>query len=180
VGYTFLKAFSIINNSIVVTGYGVIVYYNDKPVGIEFDRDGLQKDTIALTALPAAVQSYMILNYSTDTLVKAYKNRNISYIVLSKSNGLYATVFDANGNFIKRVQLPSGLGNFQGIDQNSVPAAVLSYLDTAYPNYVFKKAFVLLNNGVAKGYVVFLDANNTRYAVEFDSTGNFMSAETVC
>jgi Putative beta-lactamase-inhibitor-like, PepSY-like len=209
-GYTFLKAFSIVNSSGTITGYAVIVYFNNKPVGIEFDsngnfvkvleqrekgdldgrgwhhggrfedRDGLQKDSIALTALPTAVQSYMSSNFSTDTLLKAYKNRDSGYVVLSKNSGLFATVFDANGNFIKRVQLPSGLGNVQGITQSSLPATALSYLDSTYPNYVFKKAFVLLDNGVPKGYVAFIDANNTKYAVEFDASGNFVNAKTVC
>ena len=209
-GYTFLKAFSITNSSGTITGYAVIVYYNNKPVGIEFDssgnfikvleqrdksdldgdgwhhgghfedRDRLQKDTIALTALPAVVLSYLTSNYSADTLVKAYKNRDSGYVVLSKNNGLFATVFDANGNFIKRVQLPTGHGNLQGIDQNSLPATSLSYLNTAYPNYVFKKAFVITDNGVTKGYVAFIDANGTKYAVEFDSAGNFVNARTVC
>jgi hypothetical protein len=30
-----------------------------------------------------------------------------------------------------------------------------------------------------KGYVVFIDANNTKYAVEFDAAGNFLRAKTI-
>jgi hypothetical protein len=54
-----------------------------------------------------------------------------------------------------------------------------SYLTTAYPNYVFKKAFSISQSGTIKGYVVFIDANNTKYAVEFDASDNFIKAKTV-
>ncbi|MBD0279621.1 MAG: hypothetical protein ICV81_16905, partial [Flavisolibacter sp.] len=39
-GYAFHKAFTINNSTESVTGYVVIIYYNDKPVGLEFDSNG--------------------------------------------------------------------------------------------------------------------------------------------
>ncbi len=39
-GYTFNKAFAIISKAGTTTAYVVIVYYNDNPVGIEFDSSG--------------------------------------------------------------------------------------------------------------------------------------------
>src|SRR5215213_2266340 len=39
-GATFAKAFAIKNSSAAVTGYVAVIYYNDKPVGLEFDSAG--------------------------------------------------------------------------------------------------------------------------------------------
>ena len=210
-GYTFFKAFAIKNSLSTVIGYVAIIYYNDKPVALLFDaagnfvrvleqrekgdldgpgwhhggrfegRDGLQKDTIALSVLPSAITTYISANYSTDTLIKAFKGKDSSYVVLSKNNGLFATVFDYNGNFVKRVQLPAPPAPYtlQSIEQSALPSTVLDYLNTTYPNYVFKKAFSISQSGTLKGYVIFIDANNTKYAVEFDASGNFVKAKTI-
>jgi len=40
-GYTFQKAFSIINSSGVVTGYVVIINYNGSAAGLKFDAEGI-------------------------------------------------------------------------------------------------------------------------------------------
>jgi hypothetical protein len=32
---------------------------------------------------------------------------------------------------------------------------------------------------MVKGFVVVIDANNTKYAVEFDAAGNFVKAKTI-
>lgn len=208
-GASFAKAFALKNSSAVVTGYVVVIYYDNKPVGLQFDstgafvkvleqrekgdlegaghhhggrfedRDGQQRDTIALTALPAAVTTYFAANYATDTLVKAFRNRDNGILVLSKNNGLFATVFTADGVFVKRETLPAKPGQIQGIELAALPSVAANYLSQTYPNYVFKKAFSVSQAGVVKGFVVFIDANNTRYAVEFDASGSFVKAKTI-
>jgi hypothetical protein len=208
-GNTFHKAFAIKSSDLTTTGYVVIVYYNDKPVGLQFDvdgnfvkvleqrekgdfhgrgwhrggrfdgREGKHRDTVALSVLPSAVTSYMTANYAGDTLVKAFKNRDSSLVVVSKNNGLYATIFDVNNVFQSRGQLPAKGGKHQDVAQSALPAAVLTYLETTYPNYVFNKAFSITVGGTLKGYVVLLDANNTRYAVAFDASGNFLQVKTI-
>jgi hypothetical protein len=208
--YTFNKAFAINNSSGTTTAYVAIIYYNDKPVAVLFDssgnfikvleqreksdlddhgwheggrfcdRDGLQKDTVAISALPSSILNYISVNYPQDTLVKAFKNNyDSSYVVISKNNGLFATIFDSNENFIKRVTLPAPAGSCVNIAQSALPANVLSYLDTTYPNYVFDKAFAAYKDSVLQGYVVILNANNTKYAVRFDVSGNFVLAKTI-
>ncbi len=209
-GYTFNRAFAITNNAGITTAYVVIFYFNDKPVAVLFDssgnfikvleqrekgdidgpgwhdggrfcdRDGLQRDTIAITALPPAITTYMNSNYPQDTLVKVFRNNHdSSIVVISRNNGLFATVFNSNGNFVKRVTLPAPPGNCIGIAQSALPAGALSYLDTTYSNYVFDKAFAVYRNNVLQGYVVIINANNTKYAVRFDASGNFVSAKTI-
>jgi Protein of unknown function (DUF2874). len=39
-GYTFIKAFTVIDNSGTVKGYVVVIQYNGKPVGVKFDASG--------------------------------------------------------------------------------------------------------------------------------------------
>ena len=208
-GYTFGRAFSIVDNSGTTTGYVVVIYYNGNPVGIQFDasgafvkvleqrekgdldgkgwhrggrferRGGYGIDTIAIASLPSLISAYLSTNYPGDTLVKAFVNRDTSYLVLSRNNGLFATVFNASGNFVKRVQLPSREGNCTSVDQRALPATTLAYLDQSYPNYVFEKAFAIKWNGSLQGYIVVVDANNTKYALEFDASGNFLKAKTI-
>ncbi len=143
------------------------------------DRDGKRRDTIALSALPSAITGYFTTNYAQDTLVRAYKNRDNSIVVLSTNNGAFATVFDANGAFIKRVDLPARKGHPNSIELAALPSAAQTYLTTTYPNYVFKQAFEINENGTLQGYAVFIDANATKYALAFDATGNFIKAVTV-
>lgn len=208
-GYTFHKAYSISDSQGTVTGYVAVVYYNDKPVGVQFDssgnfvktleqrekgdltgrgwhhggrfgdRGGLQKDTVSLNSLPAVILSYLSANYSGDTLQKAFKNRDSSLLVLSSNNGLFATVFDAANSFVKRVQIPNKKGQCAGIEKSALPASLLAYLDSTYPNYVFKKAFTISSGGTLQGYLVIIDANNTKYALEFNSAGNFVNLKTI-
>jgi Putative beta-lactamase-inhibitor-like, PepSY-like len=208
-GSSFAKAFALKNSASVVTGYVVVIYYNNNPVGLQFDssgnfvkvleqrergdlngpgwhhggrfehRDGLHRDSIALNALPTAITSYFSSNYSADTLEKAFYNRDSSIVVLSKNNGLFATVFKADGTFISREQLPSRTGSILAIDLTALPSVAANYLSQTYPNYVFEKAFAVSENGSVKGYVVIIDANNTKYAVEFDTSGNFIRSKTI-
>jgi len=210
-GYTFSKAFAIVNNSGLTVDYVAVIYFNEKPVAILFDsagnflkvleqrdkgdiegkgwhdggrfcdRDGRERDTIALTSLPASILNYMSSNYSTDTLVKAFENRDDSGVVLiSKNNGLFATVFDVNGNFEKRVALLVPPGRFIGIAESDLPTNALTYLTTSYPDFVFEKAFAVFNSNITLvGYVVVINSNNTKYALRFDSSGDFVAVKTI-
>lgn len=208
-GFTFQKAFVEKDSAGTVTGYVVIIMYNGNPVGLKFDasgnfirvleqreghdlsgkgyheggcfgdRDGQHKDTISLSTLPASITSYFTTNYPQDTLVRAYKNNDSSYIVFSVDNGSFATVFDANGTFVRRVQLHKDTNKGMPLNQSDLPSAVQTYLTNTYPNYVFKQAFSFSQNGNLLGYVVVIDANNTKYAVQFDASGNFVGAITI-
>ena len=112
--YTFYKAFALKNNA-VITGYAAVIYFNDKPVGLQFDANGNfvkvleqrekgdlsgrgwhyggrfgdrgnpSKDTVSISDLPSLITQYFQETYSTDTLVKAYQTHNSSYILLSET-----------------------------------------------------------------------------------------------
>lgn len=208
-GYTFARAFAINNSSHAVTGYVAVIFYNEKPVGIQFDSNGNfvkileqrekgdlkgkgwhhggrfgdrgnpQKDSIALSTLPTSVITYMSSNFGSDTLLKAYTNRDSTLVLLSNNSGIFATVFNGAGAFVKRVQLPAKTaGRCVSVDVSNLPAGVSTYLASTYPNYVFKKAFAV-SSGSVQRYIVFIDANNTRYALQFSASGNFEAVKTV-
>jgi len=144
------------------------------------NRDGRYRDTIHLAALPADILSYFTTSYPQDTLVRAYITRDSSYMVFSIDNGAFITVFNSNGTLIKRVELQSHFnGNVSTVTQAALPSAIQTYLSTTYPAYVFNEAFSFSENGVLLGYVVSLDANGTKYGIEFDASGNFVRAITI-
>ena len=209
-GFSYLKEFEIKDSAGTVGGYVVIISYNGQPVALLFNasgvlvrvleqreagdrngkgwheggrfghRDGLQKDTIALSALPTAISTYFTDNYPQDTLLKVFKNYDSSYLVISTDSGyVYATLFTSDGTFIKRLIIRAPKGKISGVDQSALPTAILTYLTTTYPAYVFEKAESLTVNGTVEGYVVVIDANNTKYAVVFDGSGNFLSSRTI-
>jgi hypothetical protein len=208
-GFTFAKSFVIKDSAGTVEGYAVVIFYNNVPVGLLFnasgnfvqvlqqrqpgdmngpgwhqggrfgDRGNPQGDSVALTSLPTPITNYFATNYPGDTLLRAFINIDSSYLVISANNGLYATVFTANGTFVKRVLLPAGPEQPQPVAQTALPAAILTYLTTTYPNYVFEKAFSLSAGSNVQGYLVIIDANSTKYAVEFDTSGNFISAKVI-
>lgn len=207
--FTAQKAFSIKDASGTLQGYVAIIQYNGNPVALKFDasgtfiqvleqreghdlvghgyhrggsfehRDGMQRDTIALASLPAAITAYFTLSFAPDTLIKASHTRDNGYIVLSKNNGLFATIFNTSGVFVNRIDLPAHKGKGNPIDQSALPATVLNYLTTSYPAYVFNKAFQLSINGAVQGYCVIIQANSTRYGVQFDAAGNFVKVKTI-
>ncbi|MDB5249182.1 MAG: hypothetical protein JWQ40_3576 [Segetibacter sp.] len=208
-GYTAGKAFAIKDSSGTITGYVATIQFNGNPVGLKFgasgnfvrvleqregrdlkghgwhqggrfdDRGGSKHDTLALPALPAVITSYFSANYSQDTILRAFKNRDSSVAVISSNNGLFATIFTSTGTFVSRSTLPTKRGKPNSIDVSALPSNAQAYLTTTYPNYVFKHAFKIMNNGTVQGYAVFIDANSTKYAIAFDATGAFVKAVSV-
>lgn len=208
-GYSFIKAFAVKDTTGAVKGYVVIVNYNGKPVGLSFTadgtfvkvleqrergdmdgdgwhrggrfdcRDGQHRDTVSLTTLSATITAYLATSYPGDTLVKAFKTADSGYVVISKNNGVFATVFTSAEVFVKRISLPTPGGIKAAIAEATLPASSLSYLAATYPNYVLDKAFSVTVSGILKGYIAVINANNTRYCVAFDASGNFVAAKTI-
>jgi hypothetical protein len=207
-GYAFNKAFAVKDTAGTVKGYVVIIHFNGKPVGLQFKADGTfvkvleqrekkdfngngwhnggrfekrngkLKDTVALTALPSAVTAYFGAHYAGDTLLKAFKVQGGNYLVLSKNNGAFATLFTNAGVFVARVSL-SALSGIISVAEATLPSSALTYLSTTYPGYVLDKVFSVSIAGTVKGYIAVVDANNTRYCVAFDASGNFVAVKTI-
>jgi len=207
-GYTLKKTFKVSVNG-TLNSYIVVISYNDKPVGLKFDangafvkvfeqrergclkgkgwkaggrfdgRDGRHRDTIALSSLSTVIKAYFTLTYPTDTLLHAFKAKDNATVVISANNGLYATAFSASNEFVKRAQIVLLKGKKIAIAQTELPAATLAYLTATYPGYVFNKAFAIKINGTVQAYAVFIDSNNTRIALHFDASGNFVKTVVV-
>lgn len=144
------------------------------PGGRFDDRDGKHRDTVAISALPAAVKTYLNTAYPTDTLLHAALNMDGSYSVISANKGLYITTVSATGTLINRVQVYPHPNNRTPVAETALLPAITSYLTTAYPGYVFDKAFAEKAGSTVLGYDVFVTVNGTRHAMEFDATGKFV------
>ncbi len=209
-GYTYQKSFKILTPTGAVDSYDVIILFNGKPVGLKFDttgnfvlvlqqceghdlggkgwhdggrfgeRDGMHRDTIALTALPTVIKAYFTTNYPADTLLHAALTPEGTYIVISANKGLYATTLTTAGVLINRMQVyPPHANNHTPIAQSALPAAITTYLTKTFPGYVFDKAFVEKLNTTVQEYDVFINVNGTRQAIEFDATGAFVKSITI-
>ena len=152
-GNIFIKAFAVKDTTGAVKGYVVIVKYNDKPVAIQFTADG--------------------------TFVKVLEQREKGD--LDGDGGWHrGGRFDTrDGVFLKRVVLPTPDGSLTNVAHSALPASILSYLTATYPNYVFDKADSVNYKGVLKGYLVIINANNTRYGLIFDASGSFVAVKAI-
>lgn len=208
-GYSATQAYSITDSAGTVTGYIVVIQYNDNPVGIKFDatgtfvkvleqreghdlrdkgwhhggrfdnRDGKHRDTLALGSLPAEVLSYLTTNYPQDTLLHAFITKDSNYVVISSNGSLYATVFTSSGTFVSRNALPVREGHTKAVATDSLPVTVTDYLTTTYPGYVLDKAYSLIKGDSIQGYIVIIDANNTKYALLFNADGGFVKVKVI-
>jgi len=142
-------------------------------------RDGKHRDSLAISALPAAITQYFAANYAQDTLKNAWVVKNGNIIVISKNVSYFGSAFSTAGVFIKRAALPIMPGKGTPVAAANLPAAINTYLTATYPNYVLDKAFSHSENGTLKGYMVIIDANLTKYAVVFDASGNFVKVKTI-
>jgi hypothetical protein len=207
-GYTYIKTFAVKKDA-SLNGYIVAIKFNDKPVGLHFDangnflrvieqrergqlrgkgwkrggrfdgRDGQHRDTIALSALPLAIKTYFTLTYPTDTLLAAHTGRGGDIVVISANNGLYATLFTSGSVFVKRHAMALHAGRKTAIAQAQLTAKIATYLATTYPGYVFHRAYAVKVNSTTQAYVVFIDSNDTKYALHFDASGNLVKSTVV-
>lgn len=205
-GYTFKKAYSVIDSAKTVTNYIVVIKYNSALIGLKFtaagtfvsileqragadlkgpgwhhggpfdNRDGKHRDTVAISALPAAVSSYFSATYPTDTLLHAAITPDSVYILISKNGVLYSTAVTTAGKLVKRIQIEKHDLRHAVVTEASLPAAITTYMTNTYPGYVFDKAFSESSDGTIQGYVVFITANSTRYALIFTASGTFARA----
>lgn len=152
------------------------------PGGPFENRGGIRNDTIAISALPAAIKTAFTTAYPKDTLLHAAITPDSTYLLLSKNAGLYATAISKTGTVLKHDLLPkpgNGRGKPTEVAQASLPAAIGNYLTATYPGYVFDKAFSISDNGTLQGYDVLITVNNTHYGVSFNASGTFVRAVTL-
>lgn len=145
------------------------------------NRDGKCQDTLVISALPALVKTYMTANYVHDTLLHAVVTKDTSYIVFSTNSALYATTFSSKGAFVKRLTLNTTVSKHVTVAASALLTPIVSYLNTAYPGYVIHKVFAekTKKGTIIDKYLVFIDANNTHFMLQFSQAGAFVKVVVI-
>ncbi|KAB7726122.1 hypothetical protein F5984_24905 [Rudanella paleaurantiibacter] len=139
---------------------------------------------VEISALPAAITSYIAKNYSGYTAEKAGKDSDGNFtVVIKQGNTMKALQFGADGAFKQELAFggkgkghnhPGGPGergpnSFTSIDVATLPAAITSYVTTKYASSTISGAA----QNAEKLYVVFVKTTTDRVVLEFNADGSF-------
>jgi len=153
-------------------------------------------DSVAFSALPSAIGTYLTANYSGYTFQKAFAILDTTkaitaYIVIIKYNGNFVGLkFDANGNFVSVLEQmlgqdmhnpqgchPGGpFGDRQGgpaqdtIALSAIPSAVLTYFDSTYPTDTLLHAAITPDSTY-----LLISKNGVLYATNISAAGKLIS-----
>lgn len=136
-------------------------------------------DAINVDSLPAGILDYINANYPDSLDIhRAFLTDEGNYIVILSNH--VAVVFDANGNFVEEITLPSGGGhggpgghNGTHIPVDSLSATITDYITANYPDSLEIHKAVLLPDG---NTLVIL---SNHIGVVFDANGNFVEEITL-
>jgi hypothetical protein len=159
-----------------------------------FPPHGNKPDSVAFSALPTAIGTYLSANYSGYTFTKAYKVDSakvlVSYVVVIKYNGLFVGLkFTSTGTFVNVLEQKDGAnmggggkgwhpgGPFcdrGGIQHDtiaiaSVPAAVLTYFTTTYPTDTLLHAYKTPDTTY-----ILISKDTVLYATNISATGTLI------
>lgn len=184
-----------------VTGYMVDIMANNLTYELRFDasgkflsvenEDGSDEGTaIAVTALPAAITSYITANYAGATVqnARSYMLNGVlsGYEVYVLLNSVRTElIFDATGKFISaRTGGKGGDGEHGGggdgdhkgssdvvIAQTALPATITTYLTTNFTGYTFVSAKAEQSGTTVTGYEVRFTLAGKNYEAEFSAAG---------
>jgi hypothetical protein len=204
-----LSAYTISDKDGNLKSYVSIIRYNERPVALEYnflgtfkkvleqrewadldnegwhigglfeDRDGNNRDVVNLNLLPDEIKNYMTNNYPDDIIVRAFQTKEEAKIVISKNNGGFANVFNKNLELQKHLSICDANCQLEDIEKSNFSTNLLKNLSNTFPNYIFDYADKMNVNGVSMGNLIFINANNTRYAVTVDVNGNILSNKVV-
>jgi len=152
-----------------------------------------KKDTVAFSALPTAIGTYLTANYSGYTFKKAYSitdslKKVINYIVTIKYDSNYIGLkFTATGTFVSVLEQRTGPdlvgkgwhlgGPFDNRDGkhrdtialSALPTAVKSYFSTNYPTDTLLHASIALDSTY-----ILISKNNGLFATAIKANGTFV------
>ncbi|TWJ02421.1 hypothetical protein JN11_01393 [Mucilaginibacter frigoritolerans] len=154
------------------------------------------KDSVAFSALPSAIGTYLTANYSGYTFEKAFKTTDSlkvanGFVVIIKYNGnLIGLKFSTSGTFEKVLEQKDGanmgnggLGWHEGgpfcdrdgkhrdtIALSALPTAVSTYFTTTYPTDTLLHAFVTPDTTY-----VLISKDTVLYATNITATGTLIS-----
>lgn len=152
-----------------------------------------KKDTVAFSALPTAIGTYLTANYSGYTFKKAYSITDstktvVNYIVVIKYNSaLVGLKFTATGTFVSTLEQREGIdlkgpgwhlgGPFDNRDGkhrdtvaiSALPTAVSSYFSTTYPTDTLLHASVTPDN-----VYILISKNGVLYSTAVTAAGKLV------
>ncbi len=135
------------------------------------DRDSLAK--VAVSALPAAITSYITTNYASATINGAVNDPDRGYIVMITQNGQRKSLlFDTTGKFVQ--EIVRGLGrNYTRIETSALPASVTSYISTNYAGSTIRAAG---KSSTGQFKVIVQPSNGGIVELLFAADGTFVQA----
>ena len=155
-----------------------------------------KRDTIAFSALPASISTYLTANYSGYSFFKAFViadslKATTGYVVVIKYNNAFVGLkFAADGIFVKVLEQmtgqdmkdPKGKGFHPGgpfgdrdgkhrdtIAVSAIPSAVLTYFTTNYPSDTLLHASITPDTSY-----VLISKNKVLYATDITAAGAFV------
>ncbi|MDN5285226.1 MAG: putative beta-lactamase-inhibitor-like, PepSY-like [Mucilaginibacter sp.] len=152
-----------------------------------------KKDTVAFSALPTAIGTYLTANYSGYSFKKAYTITDslkavVNYIVTIKYNSNYIGLkFTATGTFVSVLEQRTGPdligkgwhfgGPFDNRDGkhrdtialSALPTAVTSYFSTNYPTDTLLHASIAIDSTY-----ILISKNNGLFATAIKANGTFV------
>lgn len=101
-------------------------------------RDSLT--IVQVSALPAAITSYITTNYTSATINAAAQDPNRGYLVMITQNNQRKTLlFDTTGKFVQ--EIVRGVGkDYTAIEASALPTAVTNYITANYAGSTIKAA----------------------------------------
>lgn len=137
------------------------------------DRDSLT--AVAVSALPAAITSYITTNYASATITAAALDATRGYFVMITQNSQRQTLlFNADGTFVQAVV--RGLkGNYTAVAASALPAAITSYITTNYAGATIRAAGT---NTTGQFKVIVQPTTGRSVELLFAADGTFVQART--
>lgn len=134
-------------------------------------RDSLSK--VAITALPAAITSYITTNFASATITAAALDATRGYLVMLLENGTRRTLlFNTDGTFTQEIVRGLGKG-YTLIQASTLPAAVTTYITTNYAGATIRAAG---KNSTGQFKVVVQPATGRTVELLFAADGTFVQA----
>ena len=139
--------------------------------GFGRNRDSLTQ--VAITALPAAIVSYITTNYAGATVNTAAIDASRGYVVMITLNDQRkALLFNLDGTFAQEVT--RGIkGNYSVVDASTLPAAVTTYITT---NYAGSTIRLVGKNSTGQFKVYVQLATGQIVELSFAADGTFVQA----
>ena len=132
--------------------------------------------------LPSSIITYLDTNYAGYAIKKAGSKTDSAgavqgyLVVFSLNNLTYEIRFDASGAFLS-LEVGDGSKQCSEITKAELPAAIVTYLDSAYTGYSFNHARVNKTNGTISGYGVEITYNSAKVRLLFNASGKFLSLD---